>query len=121
VIYTAGTGYNVNGTSDQPLSGFQQYNGWLNIAGRTSSTFDSLPTSVFPTHGGDINLAVGGSIVGAMNGTLTNAARLTGTDQELPYDMTALGSQASCRTGILEALLFRTSAGSALSMPPTRG
>jgi hypothetical protein len=94
LIYTAGTGYNVNGTSDQPLSGFQQYNGWLNIAGRTSSTFDSLPTSVFPTHGGDINLAVGGSIVGAMNGTLTNAARLTGTDQELPYDMTALGSQA---------------------------
>jgi filamentous hemagglutinin len=93
LIYTAGTGFNVNGTSDQPLSGFQQYNGWLDITGR-SGAFDSLPASVFPTYGGDVNLAVGGNIVGDMNGVLTNTTKSTGTDQELPYDMTALGSQA---------------------------
>ena len=94
LIYVAGVGYNVDGTSAQPLSGFQQYNGWLKLVSTTSSTYDSLPASTFPTHGGNLTLAVGGNIVGDMNDGYTNAAVSIGNDQELPYDMTALGSQA---------------------------
>ena len=94
LIYSAGTGYNVDNTSAQPLAGFTQYSGMLSIIGNTKSGVvneDTLPASTFPTHGGDVTLAIGGNIVGAMNRTHTVGGY--GTDQELPYDMTALGSQ----------------------------
>jgi filamentous hemagglutinin family protein len=98
LIYTAGVGYNVNGSNaTQPLAGFQQYNGNLTIFGSNSggvAAFDMLPASTYPTHGGDVSLAVGGNILGDMN-SLSTIPRNSpvGTGQELPYDMTALGSQ----------------------------
>jgi filamentous hemagglutinin family protein len=100
LIYTAGVGYNVNGTSAQPLSGFTQYNGMLTIFGFTKSRSDTLPSSVFPTHGGDVTITVGGDIIGAMNANYTTLGITSGSnsapigqDQALPYDMSALGSQ----------------------------
>jgi filamentous hemagglutinin family protein len=98
LIYTAGVGYNVNGSNaTQPLAGFQQYNGNLTIFGSNSgglAAFDMLPASTYPTHGGDVSLAVGGNILGDMNSQSTIPLNSpVGTGQELPYDMTALGSQ----------------------------
>jgi hypothetical protein len=53
-----------------------------------------LPASTYPTHGGDVSLAVGGNILGDMNSQSTVPRNSpVGTGQELPYDMTALGSQ----------------------------
>jgi filamentous hemagglutinin len=102
LIYTAGTGYDVDGTTSQPLAGFTQYNGILTVSGPSSS--DTLPASTFATHGGNVGLAVGGNIIGAMNAGLTvdsfNEAG-AGTDQELPYEMTALGSQLKLQNWIL--------------------
>ena len=98
LIYTSGTGFNVNGTPGQPLSGFTQYNGILSLAATTASgrasTPDTLPASTFPTHGGSLVLTVGGNITGDMNANPTNSnSSGPGLDQQLPYDMTALGSQ----------------------------
>ena len=93
LIYTAGTGYRVGGTAAQPLPGFTQYNGMLVING--SSDPDTLPASTFSTHGGALRLTIGGNITGDMNGNTTapGTDMHAGTDQELPYDMSALGSQ----------------------------
>jgi hypothetical protein len=111
LVYTAGTGYNVNGgvftdpvsglVSFQPLAGFTQYNGMLSIAGKSNNAnnpqLDTLPASVFPTHGGDLTLAIGGNIVGAMNADVTpnlgNGGNLSIAAQMLSYDLSALGSQ----------------------------
>ena len=55
---------------------------------------DMLPLSTFPTHGGNITLKIGGNITGDMNANVTYPAGSgTYAHQELPYDMTALGSQ----------------------------
>jgi hypothetical protein len=93
LIYTAGVGYNVNGTASQPLQGFTQYKGQLSLVGGTASSlknnFDYEPPSTFLTHGGDVSLSVGRNIVGAM----TTTALFGTDDSNLPYDMTALGSQ----------------------------
>ena len=95
LIYTAGTGYNVNGSSSQPLSGFTQYNGQVSLAGTTAATTNAvnyLPPSTYLTHGGDVKVAVGGNIVGdMMPNTFSGGAGVD--DQDLPYEMTALGSQ----------------------------
>jgi hypothetical protein len=58
---------------------------------------------VFPTHGGDVRIAVGGNIRGDMNALPTiensNTCEPACLDQNLPYDMTALGSQLRLETG----------------------
>jgi hypothetical protein len=69
----------------------------LTIAANDPTKSDTLPASVFPTHGGDVTLHVGTDIVGAMNSG--NTVGTLGTDQELPYDMTALGSQLKLQNG----------------------
>src|SRR6202000_2854285 len=99
LIYTAGVGYNVNGTAAQPLSGFTQYQGQLALAGVPIGTtnlgkaflnyINYEPPSTYLTHGGDLTLSVGRNIVGAM----TTAGPLGHDESDLPYDMTALGSQ----------------------------
>jgi hypothetical protein len=107
LIYTAGTGYNVNGTVSQPLAGFSQYKGMPSIGSPSDTAhvdFDYLVPSTFPTHGGDLDLQIGGSIVGAMN-----AVGLTGVSEarnykleDLSYDMTALGSQLKLENWITQ-------------------
>ncbi|MTD94380.1 filamentous hemagglutinin N-terminal domain-containing protein [Hyphomicrobium sp. xq] len=92
LIYTAGTGYNVNGTSTQPLAGFTQYSGILRVASTAPARTDTLPPSTFPTHGGDVTVTVGRDLTGDMNGNFTATGNL-GEHQKLPYSMTALGSQ----------------------------
>jgi filamentous hemagglutinin family protein len=132
LIYTAGTGYNVNNTSGatnsatgimQPLAGFTQYSGILTFAANTFNE-DYLFPSTFPTHGGDLNLIVGGNIVGDMN-TTSSIYRLSSTGsvlqsqtvagnflQDLPYDFTALGSQLKLENWITSASSLRPSIGS---------
>src|SRR5262249_62117332 len=56
LIYTAGTGHNVNGTAAQPLSGFTQYTGSLYYGQTTlapTTQGDYLPPCLYLTHGGD--------------------------------------------------------------------
>jgi hypothetical protein len=106
LIYTAGTGYNVNGSSQQPLSGFQQYTGIMKLAPTkiSSGNADYLQPSTFPTHGGDVVLTIGGNIVGSMNSETVffSGGRSSSDTENLPYDMTALGSQLKLENWITQ-------------------
>ena len=104
LVYTAGAGFNVNGSSAQPLAGFTQYIGTLRLQTGTgaASNADYLPPSTYPTNGGNVSLRIGGNITGAMNGT-TLATNNNGDNydlENLPYDMTAFGSQAKLENWI---------------------
>jgi hypothetical protein len=110
VIYTAGTGYNVNGGYDsttginQPLAGFTQYSGIMKLVGSGSTnSVDYLEPSTFPTNGGAVSLAIGGSIIGDMNpnGPVVGDG-IMHDQEELPYDMTALGSQLKLENWITQ-------------------
>ena len=107
LVYTAGTGFNVNGSSAQPLAGFTQYTGTLRLStGGTATNADYLPASTYPTNGGNLSLKIGGNITGAMNST-TQATNNVGNNydlEDLPYDMTALGSQAKLENWVTPGL-----------------
>ena len=111
LIYTAGTGYNVNGTSQQPLAGFTQYAGMRVLASAQTAgaklAFNYLVPSTFPTHGGDVTLDIGGNILADMNTTTilfrsTGLPALSFRTEDLPYDMTALGSQLKLENWITQ-------------------
>src|SRR5262245_17111052 len=77
----------------QPSRPFQMPSG---LSYATTADPLMLPASTFPTHGGNLTLTVGGNITGDMNANVTypgGNGTYAGTDQELPYEMTGLGSQ----------------------------